>query len=269
MSIRGPEQKGEFPSDLDIFNIPFMRQLAEVTAVYDLFSTMEELSRGQCDLFFSRILTLMGGHIPANFLVLCWNICQNHQKNFTTLQHGMTFSAASYIKELEKHTDEIATSLGEIKLSVLKTVSAAFPMGEDPYDEGSYKVVLISGLGEFKVTKHHKREIASVLGLENWSAREATLNPPNSLFYPWERVQYIPGLLKPIVESMERIDAICFIRPEEVTDKEYISITASSLDSLLIPVQVFWQAFGKYAEDNYLKAERVQSDSLEVWVTKR
>lgn len=262
MSILGPEQRTGFPPDLDHLNIPFMRALTDEAFIDDLEATMRELASGEWQLFFNRVATLKEGHVPPDFLIICWQLLQVQQAPFATQRHRFTFSAAGYLEELHQHEQEIVEKIGPIQLSVLKTVSASFPI-----DENTNKLILISGLGDFRVSKQDKRDIAEALGMENWSAKQAQLNPPNTIFRPWDRVQYISGLIKPMVEMTDHLDAICFIRPAETSvENEYVAFTASSLDSLILPVETFWQAFEMYAEERYKNAKRVQVGNMDIWV---
>lgn len=231
-------------------------------AIPKLEQTVLKLLQGDVNDFMTRVLLMRSSHVPVDFLLECWLLANERGSWPLVVEHEVAYSAADYQRQLEEFLFGSGFDGENNDFSVLKTVTAVFFIP----DSKAVAKVLISGFGDFHITKDDKRQIVAALGLENESARGAILNPHMQFFDTWESVQYEGGLVKPMIEAsfVQNIDAICIKKPE--VKSEHVAFTATLLESVIISSEVFDQVFEQYATD-YLNLSKVLSDpNLDLWV---
>lgn len=250
-------QERAYPySDLDwphSFSVDYARLYP---AFFDRIPNLEDALRDETgDLLFTRFMMAPFALLESPFLYEIWDRTHGVGQ-FMSIKHPPELSADGNIKAVALAKDAIAKRLGiDTRVGVLKTVTIAFPLQyeEDPEDE-RHLIVLYGGIGDFRVTKQTKRDIATALGLDNYSAKNAIINPEKEVFDPKTEIGIIPGQIKPIISRgrVQYVHAICYAHQDAETAMSHVAITDSPFDSFIVPVSVFEDVFQWYADRYYL-----------------
>jgi len=209
-------------------------------------------------LLFTRILALPRAHAPMEFVTRVYENLSENDLPFMIADHEPSFSAEENIAALAGRQEEIQAKLGINSLpQILKTISVEFPV-----DEGRL-IVLVSGVGDFRLEKRTKREIAGVLELSPKSAKRARINPPDFDTTLW--VGLIPGMLKPVIQPhlVGNVDGITYMHLARPDD--FVVLSVSPIDSMIIPVDRFEQHLRAYAKACYTGFEFHETPELEIW----
>ena len=99
-------------------------------------------------------------------------------------------------------------------------------------------ILLVSGLGDFRLTRDHYRLLASKLHLSTADAKKHEINP--SWISPWVATGLQEGMVSPFIPpgfSPAQITAIALlVPPPSIARNALVGISLSLSDSLLFPV---------------------------------
>lgn len=235
-----------FGEVFDELNLDSLRNPLARVGIPDLQDALAAIDAGNSDLLMSRLLLMPRAHLDPNFLLSAYALSRNEGIPFMIVSHEPSLSAGETAEALTVKKDEICDSFGIKDLpQVLKSVTIAFQGNE------GRQVIILSGVGDFSVSKDLKKELGAELGISNKKAKEAIVNPKD--FDVALILGLHPGLVKPILKpfSAGNVSGIGYLKGQS-DPEDFVAISVSHLDSMILRVSDFERLFTQHAEENYM-----------------
>lgn len=250
-------QRDDFPFThgeyFDGFNLRSLRDPKTRVGIPDLSTALNVwYETGDLSLIQSRCFLMARSHLAPVFVMNAYGFIgdfrlpNGEKRPFMIINHDPSFSAGENAEALAKQTEVIYQTLGVNELpQVLKTVTLVFS------HQGINYATLVSGIGDFKLDRKTKVDIGSELGLPKSVSRTTIVNPPDfdtTLFLGLQ-----PGMVKPILEPhlVGNMQGICYLRGR-ARPGDFVVVSVSHIDSMIMQVGDFEYLFGNYAKDNYI-----------------
>ena len=212
-----------------VLSVEFVAEYAEDFAGFpDLVEAMRALEIPRVGLLAKRREMTPGAHLSYSILKKMREKALARGEELMVVRHPPALTAREHLAAVKAQAETLGLS---VLPTVLKTVTLKFPLSD-----GTKRIALYSGVGDFQVSKPTKRSIAEVLGLPSWSAKNVTINPES--FNPRE-IGYIRGQVKPFLcsDCIHRINALCYAHKMPEDPATHIAVTASLFDSVILPIE--------------------------------
>ncbi len=213
-------------------------------------------------LLQTRLIQLPRAHTPMDFVTTVYEHLTRGEFPLIIVNHEPSFSATENIEALADKRDDILATLQTDRFpQILKTVSVKFSTSDD------YKMVLVSGVGDFRVEKGLKRKIATELDLPISTAKNATVNPSDFDTTLW--LGLIPGMVKPIIQPhlIGNVSGVFYLRTANPSD--FVVVSVSPIDSMILKVKHFEAHLRAYARAFYRGFEFHRTQELDIYKNRR
>ncbi len=227
------------------------------------------LETGDRSLILARTFMMPRAHISPVFVMNAYGFTQQERladgqkRPILIVKQEPSFSAGDNAQMLALQRDEICSALGISDLpQVLKTVTLKYKRGDSSY------IVLVSGVGDFRVDRDLKRAIGSQLDLSNSVSRESVVNPRD--FDTTLVLGLQPGLVKPILEPhlAANINGIAYLTGI-AEPNSYVALSISHIDTMIMRLNDFEFLFGDHAQDNYQGFTLTKTDRFDFYKNSR
>ncbi len=245
----------------DLVNINSLSDPQTRSGVPDLEECLAVwLETGDLSLLRFRVDFMSRSHLAPTFVMNAYGYVHENKKPFLIVQHEPSFSAGDNAGVLMQQGERIRQALGTDKMpEVLKTVSLGFP---------SDQLVLVSGIGDFRLDHGVRASIGAELGVTRADSRRAIINPPD-----FDTTLYLglqPGMVKPILEPhlVGDVDGICYLKDRALAE-DFVAISVSHVDSMIMQVRDFEFLFADYAKDNYMDFSLTSTEAFDFYKNER
>lgn len=245
--------RGDFPftpgAFFDDVNLATLQDPQVRAMIPDLRMALETwYDTGDLSLIQGRCLLMPRSHLAPVFVMNAYGFIDEfrlpdgQKRPFMIVNHDPSFSAGDNAENLAKQAEDVYQTLGINELpQVLKTVTLRFN------DKGT---VLVSGIGDFRLDRETRIAIGSELGFPKSEARTATINPAD-----FDTTVYLglqPGMVKPILEPhlVGNVAGICYLKGR-VKPEDFMAISVSHVDSIVMQARDFEFLFADYVADSY------------------
>lgn len=213
--------------------------------------TALEMWRDQDDdsLYRDRFMVaLPRAHMAPQFIQLLYSWLDSNGLPYYVYTHDSSQSVAEKQAILAQHAKEIYQALGIRELpQPLKTVTLGYS------NAGTSYYLLVSGVGDFKIEKELRKEIAEAVQVSNSVMKAASINPRE--FDTTIRLGLIPGIVSPILEQhlAGNINGIYYLKPKR--PDHFVELAVSPIDSFILRSGEFTEHLKGYAEKAYHEYE--------------
>lgn len=262
-----PFTHGEF---FDLANLASLRDFNTRGDIPQLSTALEIwLKTGDLSLLRGRVDSMPRAHLAPVFLLNAYGFVDEvrlpggQRRPFMLVNHEPSFSAGENAEVLEKQKEAIYQTLGINQLpQVFKTVTFCFT-----YQGISYKT-LVSGIGDFRMDREIRANIGVELGLPKSASRTATINPTD--FDTTLLLGLQPGMVKPVLEPhlVGNVHGICYLKGR-VEPEDFVAISVSHVDSMIMQVCDFEFLFDDYAKDNYIGFDLTRTQNYDFYRNNR